>query len=153
MPHNNPRSQTPRSENAPARDENIRSELNERSRSESMHAEQPSAGATTKLRFGKIGLKNIKTGLRVQKEMFDIVQDIGRDWVARASSEAEMVLNLPNRLKNARSPSDALSAYRLWLSDWLRMCGEDGRRFVSDSQKIVDTGVRCLGSMSPAMTG
>jgi hypothetical protein len=142
MPQDNPRIQNPRTEIAD----------DESTRAETLRAEQPWAAAA-KLPFGEFGLKNIKTGLRMQKEMFDVVQDIGRDWVARASSEAEMVLTLPNRLKDARSPSDAMSAYGLWLSDWLRMCSEDGHRLVTDGQKIVDTSVRCFGGFSPAVTG
>jgi hypothetical protein len=34
----------------------------------------------------------------------------------------------------------------------MSMRSEDGRRLVSDSQKIVDTGVRCFAVGSPAMT-
>lgn len=32
------------------------------------------------------------------------------------------------------------------------MFGEDGRRLISDSWKIIDTGVRCFANTAPAVT-
>ena len=51
----------------------------------------------------------------------------------------ELALNLPNRLVGARTLPDAVAAYQERLSEWLAMCNEDSRRFVSDGQKIVAT--------------
>jgi hypothetical protein len=48
--------------------------------------------------------------------------------------------------------SDAFSAYHEWLNEWMSMRSEDGRRLLADSQKIVDTGVRCFAGGSPVMT-
>jgi hypothetical protein len=45
-----------------------------------------------------------------------------------------------------------MSAYQEWLNEWLSMCGEDGRRLISDSQKIMDTGARCFANASPTAT-
>jgi len=127
MPQHNARNQTTRAE-------------------DSDHTRRSAAAALTQARFTEMGARNVKAGLRIQKEMFDTLQDISRDWVARAASEAELACTLPNRLRDAHSVPDALSAYQEWLREWLALCGEDGRRFVSDSQKIVNTGVRCLSS-------
>jgi len=149
MPQDNPRSQTSRAETS--RGESVRIEEGETSRSETVPTESTSAGDVTKVRFAEMGLRNVRTGLRMQKEMFDTFQDIGRDWLQRAASEAEFAYKLPNRLRNARSVTDALSAYQQWLSEWLNLCTEDGRRFLSDGQKIVSIGVRCLTDASPAM--
>jgi hypothetical protein len=67
-------------------------------------------------------------------------------------SRSSLRRDFPNKLTTARSAADAFSAYHEWLSEWLSLCGEDGRRFITDSQKLVDTGVRCLATVSPAMT-
>jgi hypothetical protein len=64
-------------------------------------------------------------------------------------SEAELALNLPNRLAGARSIPEAMTGCQEWLNEWLTMCNEDGRRLVADSQKFMATGVRCLTSVSP----
>jgi len=100
-----------------------------------------------------IGASNFNAGLRMQTEMFDTLKTIGNQWLERRTHEAELALNLPNRLAGARTLPDAVAAYQEWLSEWLAMCNEDGRRFVSDGQKIVETGVRCFTNMSPGAPG
>ena len=100
-----------------------------------------------------IGASNFNAGLRMQTEMFDTLQTIGNQWLERRTHDAELALNLPNRLAGARTLPDAVAAYQEWLSEWLAMCNEDGRRFVSDGQKIVETGVRCFTNMSPGAPG
>ena len=85
----------------------------------------------------------------MQTEMFDTLQTIGHQWMERRTCEAELALNLPNRLAGARTLPD-VAAYQEWLSEWLAMCNEDSRRFVSDGQKIVATGVRCFTNISPS---
>lgn len=98
--------------------------------------------------IGDLRAKNVKTGLRLQTEMFDALQAVGREWMTRATSEAELALNLSNRLTKARTVPDAISAYQGWLTDWLALCGEDGRSLFSDGQRIVDTSARCLASVT-----
>jgi hypothetical protein len=44
-----------------------------------------------------------------------------------------------------------MSAYNEWLSEWMNKCSEDGRQFISDGQKIVDTGVRCFAAGAPSV--
>lgn len=150
MPQDNPRNQTSRAETS--RSESARSKQDEISRAETFRTDPSSAGDATKVRFAEMGLRNVRTGLHMQKEMFDTLQDIGRDWLQRAASEVELACKLPNRLRGARSVPDALLAYQQWLSEWLSLCSEDSRRFLSDGQKIVNTGVRCLADASPAMS-
>src|ERR1700758_3101145 len=65
--------------------------------------------------FGEIGTNSVKAGLRVQKEMFEVFHDIGNDWLARATSRAELAFKLPSKLSEASTVPDALSAYREWL--------------------------------------
>ena len=101
-------------------------------------------------RLVEIGLKNVKTGLRLHQEIFDAYHGIGRDWLERAASDAELALKLPNKIGNARSVPDALAAYHEWLSEWVRACEEDGRRFLVDGQKIIQTSARCFANSRSA---
>jgi hypothetical protein len=140
MPQDNPRTANQRAENA--RSENSRSERDERT----------TAANTGNAQFADMNARNLKAGLRMQKELFDTLQDIGRGWFSRATSEAELAFKLPNRLTSAGSVPDALTAYREWLNEWLSMCGEDGRNFISDSQKIMDTSARCFAAVRPDLT-
>jgi hypothetical protein len=100
-------------------------------------------------RFGDIGVGNVKAALRLQTEMFDVLHDISRDWVARATSEAEHAFALPNKLGAAHTVPDALAAYHEWLNELMTMASEDHRRFVADSQRIMDKSVRCFAPASP----
>jgi hypothetical protein len=66
--------------------------------------------------------------------------------------QAVLALKLPDKLISIRSPADAVSAYRAWLTEWMSMAGEDTRRFVAGSRKLVDAGVRCFADAAPAVT-
>jgi hypothetical protein len=122
----------------------------ENSRTEGASAERV-ADDTRKAPLGEIGADSVKAGLRAQGEMLDVLHDIGQDWLARATSEAELALNLPSKLTAAPSIPEALTAYQEWLSEWMNRFSEDSRRFIS-SQRIVDQGVRCFTVASPGAT-
>jgi hypothetical protein len=134
-----------------------RTETNHAERSRSASARATHLGSeifatadALRSQIGELRAKNVKASLRLQTEMFETFQAVSRDWVTRAASEAELALNLPNRLTKARSVPDAISAYQGWLNEWLTLCGEDGRSLFSDSQRIIDTGARCLASVTDA---
>ena len=121
-------------------------------RSEQMRGENTAAAEAISTRMAEIGANSFTAGLRMQTEMIDTLQTIGRQWMERRTCEAELALNLPNRLAGARTLPDAVSTYQEWLREWLAMCNEDSRRFLSDGQKIVATGVRCFTNISPSAT-
>jgi hypothetical protein len=141
MPQDNPRSESSRTETHRA--ENARAE---RSRSER------SSKTSVNSSFAELGPRGITASLRLQREMLTLFSDIGQEWFSRATVEAEMAFKLPNKLKAARSMPDAFSAYQEWLGEWMSMFGEDSCRLVSDSRKIIDTGVRCFADAAPAAT-
>jgi hypothetical protein len=120
---------------------------------EQVRSDATAAAETMSARMTDIGANSFHAGLRMQTEMFDTLQTIGHQWLERRTHEAEHAFNLPNRLAGARTLPDALSAYQEWLSEMLAMCNEDGRRFVSDGQKIVATGVRCFSNISAPAPG
>ena len=106
-------------------------------RDESARAKRSSNQTATKASpssalFGEMGPRNVKAALRLQMEMFDVLHDVGRDWLKRAASEAELAFNLPNKLTAAQTIPAALSAYQEWLSEWMSMVSEDGRHFIAD---------------------
>jgi hypothetical protein len=102
--------------------------------------------------FGEMGPHNVKAALRLQMEMFEVLHDVGRDWLKRAASEAELALNLPNKLTAAQTVPAVLSAYQEWLGEWMSRVSEDGRHFIADGQKIVDRSVSCFADRSPGTT-
>jgi hypothetical protein len=149
MPQDNPRTENYRAEQQRAG--NPRSERGESERSEQMRGENVRAGEVITEQLTQIGAKSVNAGLRMQAEMFDTFHAISRDWMTRATSEAELALKLPNRMSGVRSIPDAISTYQEWLGEMWSLCNEDSRRMVADGQRIMATGVRCLtGSAPPA---
>ena len=136
----------PQENNPSQRSEFTRSES---SRSERVRSERSLASGMN-APLGEMGVRSVSAGLRLQKEMYDVFQDIGREWFARATSGAELCFKHPNKLSAARSVSDALSGYQEWLGECMNMLGEESRHFISNGQKILDTGVRAFSEASPS---
>jgi hypothetical protein len=139
MPQHHPRTESHRAENF--RGEGARSE---RSRSG-----KPALAEAMNGPFGEQATASVNAGLHMQKQIFEVFEGIGREWFARATSKAELAFKLPHRLSATNSVPEAVSVYQEWLGEWINMFGEDSRRFMSDSQRIMDAGVRCFADASP----
>jgi hypothetical protein len=118
-------------------------------RQEQMRGENTAAAEAMSARMADVGANRRDGDLRTQTEMAQLLQMIGREWMERRAIEAEFAFSLPNRLVGVRTYADAVAVYQQWLSGWFAMCQEDGRRFLSDSQRIVATGMRCFTNTSP----
>ena len=129
--------------------ENLRDESARAKRSDNPKSTKASPSG---LPFGEMGPRNVKAALRLQMEMFEVLHDVGRDWLKRAASEAELAFNLPNTLTAAQTVPAALSAYQEGLNEGMGMVSEDGRHFIADSQKIVDRSMSCFTDRSPGTT-
>jgi hypothetical protein len=140
MPQDDLRAESPRSEQ----------QRGGGKRSEQMRCENAAAAEMFSGQFSDLGKRSINAGLRMQTEMFEALHALSRDWVSCTTSEAELALNLPNRLAGARSIPQAITAYQGWLSELLTMCGEDTRLLMADGQRFMTSGVRCLSSASPS---
>jgi hypothetical protein len=140
MPQDMPRNDSDRSEDSRA----------DSARAERSRGDKATAAAAMSSKFGEAGARSVANGLRVQAEMLGLLSEIGQEWFARATSEAELAFKLPNKLTAARSVPDAISAYQEWLGEWMSMRGEDSRRLITDSQRIVESGVRCFAGTTSA---
>jgi hypothetical protein len=134
----------PLERNESRRAENTRSESTDHSRTE-----RAGRTDTRDAPFAEIGANSLNAGLRMQQQMFQAFEDIGREWFTCATAKAELALKLPDRLTSAASIQDAVFAYQQWLGEWVNMLGEDNRRIISDGQKIIDAGTRCFAAASP----
>jgi hypothetical protein len=79
-------------------------------------------------------------------EFFNTFQEMRRDWMARATAEAEVEvgLKLSKKLTDAHSVHDAVAAYQEWLNDEMGARAEDARLLMSSGQKFMDTTSRLL---------
>jgi hypothetical protein len=79
-------------------------------------------------------------------EFFNALQEIRREWMARATAEVELSLKLSKKLTDAHTVPDAVAAYQEWLNDEMGARSEDARLLMSSGQKFMDTASRFLSS-------
>ena len=79
-------------------------------------------------------------------EFFTTLEEMRRDWMARATAEVELSLKLSKKLTDAHSVPDAVAAYQEWLNDEMGARAEDARLLMSNGQKFMDTTSRFLSS-------
>ena len=83
-------------------------------------------------------------------ELFETFREMSRNWIERASAEAELGFKLSKDLNAARSVPDAVAAYQDWLTKEMDSRAEDARQFMSDGQKLMDTSTRLLTNSWPS---
>src|SRR5215472_9379734 len=79
-------------------------------------------------------------------EFFNTLQEMRRDWMARATAEVEISLKLSKKLTDAHSVPDAVAAYQEWLNEEMGARAEEARLLMSNGQKFMDTTSRFLSS-------
>ena len=79
-------------------------------------------------------------------EFFNTLEEMRREWMARATAEVEVSLKLSKKLTDAHSVPDAVAAYQEWLNDEMGARAEDARLLISNGQKFMDTTSRFLSS-------
>jgi len=79
-------------------------------------------------------------------EFFSTLQEMHRDWMARATAEIELSLKLSKKLTAADSVPDTVAAYQERLNEEMGARAEDARLLMSNGQKFMDTTSRFLSS-------
>ena len=94
--------------------------------------------------FVEMGKQRVEQLMEIQKELFDVFQDINQAWFERLRSAATINSELIARLTSARSVPETADAYQQCVGKRMEMLVEDGRRLLADSQKIVNVGSKFL---------
>ncbi len=79
-------------------------------------------------------------------EFFNALQEMRREWMARATAEVELSLKLSKKLTDAHSVPDTVAAYQEWLNDEMGARAEDARLLMSNGQKFMDSTSRFISS-------
>ena len=77
-------------------------------------------------------------------EFLNTLQEMSRDWMARATAEVELGLKISKKLTTAHSVPDAVAAYQEWFSEEMSARAEDARLLMSNGQKFMDASSRFL---------
>src|SRR6266849_4298200 len=110
------------------------------------HSPNPASSKSTRAGSKETESKTGNASFQIQSELFNALQDMSCDWMARATAEVELALKLSKKLSAAHSVPDALAAYQEWLSEEMGARAEDARRLMSNGQKFMDTSTRLLSN-------
>jgi hypothetical protein len=89
-----------------------------------------------------LGTKQTSAVMRLQAEMFDLLQGWNRQCFQRAQSEAELASETAGKLMSARSLPETATACREWFSRRIDLLGKDSERFFAETQKVFRTNGR-----------
>ena len=108
----------------------------------------PNTASSKSTRGGSEDVENKigNTPFQVQSEFVNTLQDLTRDWMARATSEVELRTQTIKKLSAAHSVPDAIAAYQEWVSEEMAARSEDARRLMANGQKFMDTSTRLLSN-------
>jgi len=120
-------------------------------RSSQRYSEESNGAATASIlptEFVEIGKKHVETMMEIQKELFDVFQEINQAWFDRARSAVTINSELIAKLTSARTVPETAEAYQQCMGKRMELLVEDGRRLFADSQKIVNLGTKFLANGS-----
>lgn len=107
------------------------------------HTALPNSAPTE---FGDMGRKGIHAMAEMQKEILDNLEQMNRDWFARAKTEANAACDLAAKMTAVRSLPDTAGVYQQWLTRRMEMFSEDSQRYFADSQKFMQSTARLLAN-------
>src|SRR6516164_265549 len=91
-------------------------------------------------------IRSQRSASQTGSEFVNTLQEMRRDWMARATAEVELSLKLSKKLTDAYSVPDAVAAYQEWLNEEMGARAEDTRLLMSSGPKFMDTTSRFLSS-------
>jgi len=86
------------------------------------------------------------TTLQAQNEFIQTFEEMSRAVMSRATAEIELGVRLTQRLSEAHSLPDVVSAYQEWLGKEMNARSEDARQVMTDSQKFIATSTRLFSN-------
>ena len=84
--------------------------------------------------------------LQAQDEFIKTAQQMSQTVMSRAREEMELGVRLTQRLGEARSFPDVVSAYQEWLNNVMVGRSEDARQFMTNWQKFMSEGTRLFSN-------
>ena len=85
-----------------------------------------------------------------RRTTIDKLQEMNREWLARLQSEVDLTTDISGKLTTARSLPEVTTAVQHWAGRRMAIFAEDGRRFIADSQKLIEICARLFSTVVPA---
>jgi CRISPR/Cas system-associated endonuclease Cas1 len=96
--------------------------------------------------FAALGKKRMEAFVNAQTELLDEIQEANRHWMDRFQSEANLASEYASNLSGARTIPDAMAVSRDWATRYFQRLAEDGKHFVDDTRKFMETGARLFAN-------
>jgi hypothetical protein len=95
--------------------------------------------------LAEMGRQRSEATVQTQNGYFDKLQEMNREWLARLQSEVDLTTDTSGKLTTARSLPEVTTAVQHWAGRRM-VFAEDGRRFIADSQKLIEIGARLFSN-------
>ncbi len=92
------------------------------------------------------GKKQMDDMISLQKEFSQYLQGFNQNWLAHMRSEAALATEFANKLTATSSIPETATVCREWNDRRMELCAEDSRRFLADTQKLMESGLRALAN-------
>ena len=66
--------------------------------------------------YAETGQKQLEAMAEMQKELIGVIEEVNREWAARAQAEAKLATEFAGKLSAAKSIPDAAAIYQEWLA-------------------------------------
>jgi Phasin protein len=96
--------------------------------------------------LGTIGKKHLEEFTKFQRELFQRLPEVSREWADRVQSEATFASEFATKLSSTRSIPEATTVCQEWAGRRMEMATEDAKRILADSQKLLETGTRLISN-------
>jgi hypothetical protein len=96
--------------------------------------------------LAKMAGPGVETIVQMQKHMFDTLAEMNQRWLGRTTAEANLASELGAKLVAARSLPESAEACQRWMAQRMKLAAEDGQRFATDSQKLMQATTRVFSN-------
>jgi hypothetical protein len=96
--------------------------------------------------FATMAGKGVESIVQMQKDMFHTLAEMNQCWLGRATAEAQLASEFGAKLAAARSLHESAEACQQWMAQRAQRTAEDGQRFATDSQKLMEVTARMFSN-------
>jgi len=96
--------------------------------------------------FAQSGEKQVKDIISLQRDVSKYMQVVSQSWLAHMQSEADLASRYATKLTATHSIPETASVCQEWTNRRMELFTEDSKRFLAETQKLVESGIRALAS-------
>ena len=114
----------------------------------SYQTELDKASKTTQNQISQAEERIAETTRQFQSEWAKTFEEMSQTIMSRARAEMQLALKLSEKLRSARSPTDAVLAYQEWLTAEMSERSDGARQFIANCQKFMTDSTRIFGRLN-----